>query len=113
SAVAAMGGVVWTTNASGDMEGEQPAWAALAGQGLNEYQGLGWTDALHPEHRQATLDAWRETVSKKEPFLFEHRLRRHDGEWRDFIVRAVPWFDAAGVLHHWVGVHTDVTELRR
>jgi two-component system, chemotaxis family, CheB/CheR fusion protein len=113
SAVAAMGGVVWTTNALGDMEGEQPAWGALTGQGSNDYKGLGWAQALHPEDRQPTLDAWRETVLKKEPFSFEHRLRRHDGEWRNFIVRAVPRLDAAGALLQWVGVHTDVTELRR
>lgn len=113
AAVAAMGGVVWTTNASGDMEGEQPAWAALTGQGLDDYQRLGWVQALHPEDREPTLNAWRQSVLKQEAFSFEHRLRRHDGEWRDFIVRAVPWSDASGVLHHWVGVHTDVTELRR
>ena len=113
AAVAAMGGVVWTTNGLGEMDGEQPAWAALTGQGFDDYQRFGWSQALRPEDRQPTLDAWRETVSKREPFLFEHRVRRHDGEWRDFIVRAVPRFDARGAAHQWVGVHTDVTELRR
>jgi two-component system CheB/CheR fusion protein len=113
AAVAAMGGVVWTTNASGEMKGEQPAWEELTGQRCEEYEGFGWTQALHVEDRQPTLDAWRETVSKKEPFSFEHRLGHQDGEWRHYTVRAIPRFDATGALHQWVGVHTDVTELRR
>jgi two-component system, chemotaxis family, CheB/CheR fusion protein len=113
AAIAALGGVVWTTNALGEMTGEQPAWAALTGQGIDDYQAFGWAQAMHPEDRQSNLAAWRATVLKTEPFASEHRLRRHDGEWRDFIARAVPRFDAKGALHHWVGVHTDVTELRR
>ena len=45
-------------------------------------------------------------------FQFEHRVRRHDGEWRLFAIRAVPVLDAAGAIREWVGVHTDITEMR-
>jgi signal transduction histidine kinase/CheY-like chemotaxis protein len=39
----------------------------------------------------------------------EHRLRRHDGEYRNMVVRAVPILDDRGSIREWVGVHTDVT----
>ena len=92
------------------MVGEQPGWAALTGQSLAEYQGSGWTRAVHPDDAQATRDAWQMAVAERRPFLFEHRLRRADGEWRLFSVRAVPAED--GGVREWVGVHTDVTQER-
>ncbi len=112
AAVDAVQGVLWTTTAAGEMRAEQPAWAALTGQPFDEYQGLGWTNAVHPEDRQPTVDAWLASVSAQHLFLFEHRLRRHDGEWRRFSIRAIPLF-RDGVLREWVGVHTDITEQRR
>ena len=36
AAVDAVEGVLWTNNAAGEMEGEQPAWAALTGQTYEE-----------------------------------------------------------------------------
>lgn len=112
AAVDAVEGVLWTNNAAGEMEGEQPAWAALTGQPYEEYQGYGWSKAVHPDDVQPTIDAWKAAVARRSTFMFEHRVRRHDGEWRQFSVRAVPVFDDAGALREWVGIHTDVTDQR-
>lgn len=110
AAIEAVQGVLWTNNARGQMEGEQPAWAALTGQTLDEYQGFGWTKAVHPDDVQPTLGAWLEAVAEKRTFEFEHRVRRHDGVWRDCRIRAVPLFEDTGEIREWVGVHTDITE---
>ncbi|RYY70428.1 MAG: PAS domain S-box protein [Chitinophagaceae bacterium] len=110
AAVAAVQGVLWTNNGKGEMEGEQPGWAALTGQTQEEYQGVGWARAIHPDDAQPTLDAWNEAVREQKPFIFEHRLRIHDGGWRNFSVRAIPLIDSACNVHQWVGVHTDITE---
>ncbi len=112
AAVSAVQGVLWTNNARGEMTGEQVGWAALTGQTSQEYQGYGWASAVHPDDAQPTLDAWREAVDARKPFLFEHRVRRRDGEWRTFSIRAVPIVDA-GEIREWVGVHTDISEQRQ
>ena len=112
AAVAAVNGVVWTNDPQGQMHGEQPDWAALTGQTYEEYQGFGWAQAVHPADAKSTLDAWQKAVANDEPFQFEHRLRCRDGEWRYFMIRAIPVLDAAGAVRQWVGVHIDVTELR-
>ncbi|MDR6624119.1 PAS domain S-box protein [Caulobacter segnis] len=110
AAVDAVQGVLWTNNAKGQMEGEQPAWGALTGQTLAEYHGFGWTKAVHPDDIQPTLKAWLAAVAEKRAFEFEHRVRRHDGVWRDCRIRAVPLFEETGEIREWVGVHTDITE---
>lgn len=112
AAVKATRGVLWTNDADGRMVGTQSGWSALTGQTTEEYQGYGWTSAVHPDDAQATLDAWQEAVRQQRTFIFEHRVRRFDGVWRLCAIRAVPVTDNGGAIVEWVGVHTDVTEDR-
>ncbi len=112
AAIDAMEGVLWTNDAAGRMMGEQPGWAKLTGQTRAEYEGFGWATAVHPDDSQPTIDAWNIAVASQNPFVFEHRVRRHDGAWRLFSIRAVPTFVAAGEISEWVGVHTDITDQR-
>ncbi len=103
---------VWTNDADGRMTGDQPGWARLTGQQPAEYAGFGWADAMHPDDRAATLVAWRQAVAARDLFEVEHRVRRRDGAWRRFWVRAIPIREADGAIREWVGIHTDVTERR-
>jgi len=113
AAIGAVDGVLWTNDASGRMVGDQPGWAGLTGQTPEQYQGFGWADAVHPDDVEATVQAWNAAVEKGGLFNFEHRLRRHDGVWRDFAIRAIAVLEADGAIREWIGVHTDITERKR
>ena len=110
AAIKAVQGILWTNNARGEMEGEQAGWALLTGQTYEEYQGYGWTNAVHPDDVQPTIEAWNKAVKERKTFIFEHRLKTKDGQWRDFSIRAIPLLNADGTLLQWVGVHTDITD---
>ena len=112
AAVQAVNGILWTNSAVGEMIGEQPGWAELTGQSFAEYQGFGWTDAVHPDDAKSTINAWNEAVAERKTFEHEHRVKRRDGVWRVFSIRAIPAIDEAGNITEWVGVHTDITEQR-
>ncbi len=114
AAIAAIRGVLWTNSSDGRMHGEQPGWSALTGQSLEAYQDFGWADAIHPEDAASTLAAWTKAVAARATFVFEHRVRRHDGHYANFAVRAVPILeDGTDEIREWVGVHTDITEQRQ
>ena len=112
TAIDAVRGILWTNTADGRMEGDQPGWAALTGQSREDYQGYGWSNALHPDDVRPSLEAWNQAVAARTVFEFEHRVRTAAGVYRTFAVRAVPTLDASGDLVEWVGVHTDVTDAR-
>ncbi|MBE7184776.1 MAG: response regulator [Methylobacterium mesophilicum] len=112
AAMDAVHGVLWTNSADGRMMGEQPGWAALTGQSYDEYQDYGWSNAVHPDDSLATVDAWHEALAAKSMFQFEHRVRRRDGAWRTFAIRALPILGEDGEVGEWVGVHTDITHQR-
>ncbi|HEX8225949.1 MAG TPA: GAF domain-containing protein [Allosphingosinicella sp.] len=112
AAIRATRGVLWTNDAEGRMIGEQAGWEALTGQSYEEYQGYGWAEAVHPDDAQPTIAAWNEAVAARKAFVFEHRVRRADGEWGLFSIRAEPILNAVGEVTEWVGVHTDITAER-
>jgi len=113
AAVSAVSDIIWTNNSEGKMEGAQPGWGAFTGQRQEDYQGYGWSTTVHPEDAQPTIDAWNLAVAEKRLFEFEHRVRRHDGEWRLCSIRAVPVLGPRGKIREWVGVHTDITERKQ
>jgi len=104
--------IVWTTTAEGELVGAQPSWTAYTGQAEAEYAALGWMQAVHPEDREATLQAWQRALADHTLYSVEHRLRRADGEWRTMAVRGVPILDD-GEAREWVGTHIDITERKQ
>jgi len=101
--------IVWTTAPSGELKPPQVSWTEFTGQAQAEYEGLGWLQAVHPEDRDATREAWNRAVADHGLYAIDHRLRRADGEWRIMAARAVPILDD-GETREWVGTHTDITE---
>ncbi len=113
SLIEATSAIVWSVPSSGRFSGEQPGWSAFTGQTEEQYSDFGWTEAVHPEDRQRSGEAWKEAVAREVTYKIEHRVRRADGEWRDMIGRAVPIRGPDGVVSEWVGTHTDITDQKR
>ena len=106
--------IVWTTDPiKGEFRDPQPRWSAFTGQSFEQARGVGWLEAIHPEDREHTLDAWRTASAARMRYQVEHRLRRADGAWRHMAVHGVPVLDEDGSVREWVGTHTDVTERKQ
>ena len=82
--------------------------------GLSVEQGLGWgwmRNAFHPEDRAE--EEWRAAFAAGQPFEKEARLRRADGAYRRFLIRAVPLRDEQGSVVRWYGTTTDIEDRSR
>jgi PAS domain S-box-containing protein len=112
AAAEAMGDVIWTSDAKGEMRGEQPGWAAFSGQKFEEYQGFGVSRAIHPEDA-GKFQAWDAALADPKKFTAEVRVRRYDGQYRLMSTTAVPVFNDDGTVREWVGALTDITDRRR
>jgi formate hydrogenlyase transcriptional activator len=78
-----------------------------------EARGRGWRVAVHPEDLQKVLDTFRALRTSGEPREIEHRLRRHDGEYRWFLFRVEPLRDELGNIVRWYATNTDIENLKR
>ncbi len=102
--------LVWASDATGAFDYLGPQWATYTGQPVSTQLGFGWLDLLHPDDRSGITRRWLHTVQTGAAFDAELRLRRHDGEHRWFMTRALPQRDEAGRVMRWFGTCTDITE---
>ncbi len=49
-------------------------------------------------------------MKSPQPFQIQHRLRRHDGQYRLFLVNVAPVFDEEENIREWFGTHVDITD---
>ena len=108
--VEAVAAMVWNRSPDGGFHSEQPGWSGFTGQRFEELAEWGWLDAIHPDDRAATVEAWSRAVGQEVPYEVEHRVRRRDGEYRYMAARAVPLPDGAGGIREWTGLHIDIHE---
>ncbi len=101
--------IIWNMAADGGFEWPQPRWTAFTGQAFEDARGSGWIEAIHPDDRDHTAEAWRCAVAARSRYEIEHRVRRADGTWRHMEAHAVPILAEDGTVHEWIGTHTDVT----
>jgi formate hydrogenlyase transcriptional activator len=88
-------------------------WHDYTGLSPEEARGRGWRVAVHPEDLQKVLDTFRALQVSGEPREIEHRLRRHDGEYRWFLFRIEPLRDELGNIVRWYATNTDIENLKR
>jgi PAS domain S-box-containing protein len=110
--VTATAQIVWWTDPEGNVTDAQPSWQSYTGQSFSNVRGAGWTGALHPDDAATALKVWKEAVTSRSLFENEYRIRRHDGQYRWFLVRAVPILAADGRIREWVATCTDITHRR-
>ncbi|MBW4661376.1 MAG: PAS domain S-box protein [Drouetiella hepatica Uher 2000/2452] len=106
--ISAMAQIVWDTKAEGEFVTEQPGWSQFTGQNFEQLKGWGWLDAIHPDDRAHTAEVWLAAFTTRSLYAVEHRLRRHDGQYRHMSVRAVPVIESDGSTREWIGAHTDI-----
>ena len=112
SLVAATSSIVWTALADGQIA-DMPQWRAYTGQSEEAVKGWGWLNAVHPEDRDRTIQAWDQAIASKSLYKTEYRLRGSDGNYRDFKVLGVAIFDEKDKILEWVGSCTDITDRKQ
>lgn len=103
----------WEAAPDGTVAVDSPSWRAFTGQSYEQWRGMGWADAIHPDDRDATVAKWRDTVACKQRVDAEYRLRAADGSYRWMNVRAVPLLDEAGHIEKWLGMNIDIDARKR
>jgi len=86
-----------------------PRWTALTGMPWDEYSGLGWLAAIHPEdRRQFPLHG---LPNEGKSFVVELRIREGtSGNWRWHRLRTIPVLEPDGAIREWIGTLDDIHE---
>ena len=104
--------LVWMADSQGSVFWYNQRWFDFAGGTLEEMAGWGWTKLVHPDDVTRVVERIKRAWEAGEPWEDTFQVRREDGCYRWFLVRAAPIRDARGNVVRWFGTHTDVTEQR-
>ena len=101
-------GLIAVMTADGGVEHVNRQVLEYFGRTLEELRQWGTTDAVHPADLPQVAAAWQHAVQTGQPYEFEHRIRRADGEYRWFQSRGLPLRDADGRIVRWYNLLTDI-----
>jgi formate hydrogenlyase transcriptional activator len=105
--------LAWCCLPDGTTEFSNKRWLDYTGLSQDEALGWGWQRAVHPDDLEKLVEMWQAVIASGEPGGGEARLRRFDGEYRWFLIRAEPVRDQHGNVVRWYGTSTDIEELKR
>ena len=101
---------IWTADPQGNLNYFNQSVFDYSGLTLEQINKDGWIQIVHPDDRDENIRRWMNAITTGKDFLFEHRFRRHDGEYRWQLSRAIPQRDSTGKIQMWVGTSTDIHE---
>jgi hypothetical protein len=102
--------LVWFARPDGFVEYCNQRWLDYTGLQLNETLGWDWQQTIYPEDLPSTLEQWNTGLATGGNVDVQYRLRRHDGVYRWYIVRALPLRDQHGQIVKWFGTCTDIED---
>jgi PAS domain S-box-containing protein len=108
--IEAIPAIAFTAQPDGSSVWINRQWVEFSGFSVEETLGSGWQSAIHPDDLIEHAAKWHHSMTSGEPFENESRHRSAKGEYRWFLVRAVPLRDEQGKILKWYGILTDITE---
>ena len=102
--------MIWMSDVDKQVTYVNQRWLDFTGWPVDVVPGHRWIEHIHPNDIERCGDAYVKAFDQRQPFQVEHRLRRHDGEYRWTVSTGVPRYDADGSFTGYVGTAVDVTE---
>uniref|UniRef100_C6E018 histidine kinase n=1 Tax=Geobacter sp. (strain M21) TaxID=443144 RepID=C6E018_GEOSM len=102
--------IVWTATPDGQQDFANLRWYEFNGLTPGEPDPEPWRSIIHPDDVAMTAEKWQHSLATGEPYYCLHRNKRHDGEYRWMLSRALAQKDDEGRVVRWIGSGTDITE---
>jgi PAS domain S-box-containing protein len=105
--------MAFSARPDGSTEFVNRPWLDYTGLSEKANLGSGWQLTIHPDDFDEHLNKWRASLATGAPFENEARYRDAHGEYRWFLVRAVPLRHEHGNVLKWYGTLTDIEDRKR
>jgi PAS domain S-box-containing protein len=105
--------LAFSSSPDGKNEWVNRRWVEYSGLSEEAHSGSGWRSTVHPDDLNDHVKKWQRSLASGEPFEDEARRRSANGEYRWFLVRAVPLHDVHGDVLKWYGTLTDIEDRKK
>lgn len=101
--------VIWTADSQGNLNYTNARWLEYS----SSNEPAEWISFVHLDDVDRVKLAWQKSVETGTLYETEFRLRRYDGVYHWFLVRASPLRDENGAITKWYGSCTDIEVQRK
>jgi two-component system CheB/CheR fusion protein len=105
--------LVWRAARTAKCDYFNDTWLAFTGRTFEQEFGDGWTEGVHPDDLERSVQYYLEHFARRQAFEMEYRLRRHDGIYRWILDRGAPYYDDHGSFAGFLGSCVDIDDRRR
>ena len=102
--------MIWMSGTHNEITYLNQTWLDYAGSPSDAAVETLQAMVLHPEEAERCREVYERAFEQQEPFQLEHRLRRHDGEYRWVVTAGVPRDKGDGSFVGYIGTSVDITE---
>ncbi len=113
SLVGVLPALVVTTSPTGEIEDVDDNYREYTGLTREEARDWRQHQVIHPDDLDRAMAVWTTAIASGEPMQNEMRLRRHDGEYRWYLVQGTPVQGPDGEIIRWVTVNIDIEDRKR
>ncbi len=104
--------VMWIVNTKGAVTYLNRFWYELVGGAPPKWYGHEWTEVVHAEDVAEMEEKWKLVSQSREVLTGVRRVRATDGSYHILSYRASPVLDSRGEVTCWIGMDTDITEIK-
>jgi PAS domain S-box-containing protein len=105
--------LAWMTRPDGFVFWYNQRWYDYTGKTPEQMEGWGWQSVHDPNELPRVLAHYKAAIASGARWEDTFPLRRHDGQMRWHLSRALPVRDEQGRVVRWFGTNTDITERRQ
>ncbi|MEE9914168.1 MAG: PAS domain S-box protein [Deltaproteobacteria bacterium] len=102
--------LIWTSGIDKKCSYFNRTWLAFTGRTLEQEQGDGWVQGVHPDDLNRCVDTYVSAFDRREKFSMDYRIRRYDGEYRWIKDDGTPRFNSRGEFIGYIGHCLDITD---
>ena len=102
--------MIWMSGMANQITYLNETWLDYAGRPPDSAVENLQAAVLHPDELERCREVYETAFEQREPFQLEHRLRRHDGEYRWVVTAGVPRYKADRSFVGYIGTSVDITE---
>ena len=104
--------LVWIADDNAQIYYWNPAWFKFTGLTLEQSSGLGAAQVIREDLRATAVERWFDAIHSQIAFEMELPLRKQNGGYEWFTVKACPIRNAFGEVVRWCGVMTNIHDLK-
>ncbi len=105
--------LIWLSDTEGMCNYFNKQWLRFRGRTMNQERGMGWTEGLHPEDKQKTINTYLDAFSKGESFEIEYRMKNRHHEYRWLYDKGTPMYNKKGQFLGYIGSCIDISERKK